>query len=147
MEPTATSKLIQRYNEILAQRQERFSSDAVFGGSKYLFEKALLEEIARVHEPVHAEALQVMYIELASFMPQKDYDLIEQCRRRGDQEPEFKQILDLIWLGDHETIQKELDARGIPELVRYYALYRRVLRETEARRKQALSVQQLNTDS
>jgi hypothetical protein len=88
-----------------------------------------------------------MYMELASFVPQKDYDLIQQCKTRGDGDPEFKQVLDLISLGDHETIQAELQARNIPELIRYYALYRRILRETEARRKQAVSVQSLNADS
>jgi hypothetical protein len=147
MEAIPTSRLIEQYQQILSSRRDRFSSDSVFGGAKYMFEKALLEEIARVHEPVRADSLQVMYIELASFMPQKDYDLVEQCRRRGEEDPSFKQMLDLISLGDHETIQKELEARGIPELVRYYAVYRRVLRESEARRKQALSVQELNVDS
>jgi hypothetical protein len=147
MDTSETSKLLGQYQKILSGRQERFRPDSVFGGAKYMFEKALLEEIARVHEPVRADSLQAMYTELASFVPQKDYDLVEQCRRRGEQDPEFKQVLDLISLGDHETIQKELETRGIPELVRYYAVYRRVLRETEARRKQALSVQQLNTDS
>lgn len=147
MDTGATAKLIRQYEQILAQRQERFSSDSFFSGAKYMLEKALLEEIARVHEPVRAESLQGMYTELASFVPQKDYDLIQQCRRRGDQDPDFKQVLDLISLGDHETIQKELEARGIPELVRYYALYRRILREIEARRKQALSVQELNADA
>ena len=147
MDAAELEKLIQRYQQILSDRQESFSSDAVFGGAKYLFEKALLEEIARVHEPVRAESLQAMYANLASFVPQKDYDLAQQCRQRGEQEPEFKQVLDLISQGDHKTNQTELDARGVPELVRYYALYRRVLRETEARRKQAASVQSLNTDS
>ena len=147
MDTGAADKLIRQYQQILSQRQERFSSDSFFGGAKYMLEKALLEEIARVHEPAPAESLQVMYIELASFVPQKDYDLIQQCRRRGAENREFQQVLDLIALGDHETIQAELDARGIPELVRYYALYRRILRETEARRKQALSVQSLNADS
>ena len=59
----------------------------------------------------------------------------------------MKQVLDLIESGDHSAIQKELEARGIPELVRYYALYRRVLLESEARRKQAASVHALNADS
>ena len=147
MDTGATDKLIRQYEQILSQRQERFSSDSCLSGAKYMLEKALLEEITRVHEPVRAESFQVMYIELASFVPQKDYDLIQQCRRRGDEDSAFKQVLDLISLGDHETIQQELDARGIPELVRYYALYRRILRETEARRKQALSVQSLNADT
>jgi hypothetical protein len=147
MDAGEISKLLQQYQQILSSRHQRFSSDSVFGGAKYMFEKALLEEIARVHEPVRADSLQGMYVELASFMPQKDYDLVEQCRRRADQDPAFKQVLDLISVGDHETIQKELEARAIPELVRYYAVYRRVMRESEARRKQALSVQELNTDS
>jgi hypothetical protein len=142
-----TKQLIQQYEQILSQRQERFSCDAAFGGVKYMFEKALLDEIARVHEPIRAERLQVMYIELASFVPQKDYELIEQLRRRGEQDSDIKQVLDLISLGDHETIQKELNASGKPELVRYYALHRRILRETEARRRQALSVQSLNADA
>jgi hypothetical protein len=147
MDAGEISKLLQQYQQILSSRHQRFSSDSVFGGAKYMFEKALLEEIARVHEPVRADSLQGMYVELASFMPQKDYDLVEQCRRRGEQDPVFKQVLDLISVGDHEAIQKELEARAIPELVRYYAVYRRVMRESEARRKQALSVQELNTDS
>ena len=147
MDASSTTKLIEQYQQILSSRRERFSCDSVFGGAKYLFEKALLEEIARVHEPVRADLLQGMYVELASFMPQKDYDLFQQCSRRGEEDPAFKQVFDLISLGDHETIQKELDSRGIPELVRYYAVYRRVMRESEARRKQALSVQQLNVDS
>jgi hypothetical protein len=142
-----TKQLIQQYEQILSQRQERFSCDAAFGGVKYLFEKALLDEIARVHEPTRAERLQVMYTDLASFVPQKDYELIELLRRRGEQDPEIKQILDLISAGHHETIQKDLDARGQPELVRYYALYRRILRESEARRRQAVSVQTLNADA
>lgn len=147
MDSSATSKLIEQYGQILAGRRERFSSDAVFGGAKYVFEKALLDEIARVREPLRAEALQTMFIQLASFVPQKDYDLIEHCRQRGEQEVEYQQVLDLISAGDHPTIQTELEARGIPELVRYYALYRRVLLETEARRRQAASVEELNTDS
>jgi hypothetical protein len=147
MDTSPTAKLLQRYDQILSERNERFGCDDVFGGAKYLFEKALLDEIARVHEPTRAERLQVMYIELASFVPQKDYELIEQLRRRGEQDPEIKQVLDLISLGDHETIQNELNARALPELVRYYALYRRILRESEARRKQALSVQTLNADA
>ncbi len=141
---TNSDKLLRQYQEILAQRQGNVSSDSVFGGAKYLFEKALLEEIARVHEPERAAELQNMYAELASFVPQRDYELVEQCRRRCAEDPQFKQVFDLISLGDHQSIQQELDARGIPELVRYYALYRRVLRETEARRKQAASVQELS---
>jgi hypothetical protein len=144
MAPNPTSKLLEQYEHILDQRRERFSSDSVFGGAKYMFEKALLEEIARTHEPARAERLQLMYVELASFISQKDFELVEECRRRGQQDAAFQQVLDLISLGDHETIQQELQSRAIPELVRYYALYRRVLRESEARRKQAASVQELN---
>ena len=147
MEAGGTDKLIRQYEQILAQRKERFSCDSAFGGAKYMFEKALLEEIARVHEPPRSEALLNMYMELASFVPQKDYELIQQCRSRADSDAEFKKVLDLIALGDHQTIQAELDDRKIPELVRYYALHRRILRETEARRKQAASVQELNADS
>ena len=147
MNTGGTDKLIRQYEQILSQRQERFSCDAAFGGAKYMFEKALLEEIALVHETPRAEALLNMYMELASFVPQKDYDLIQQCQARGNGDPEFKKVLDLIALGDHETIQAELDDRKIPELIRYYALYRRIVRETEARRKQAVSVQSLNADS
>ncbi len=147
MNPNPTKELIDKYEQILAGRQEQFSSDSVFGGAKYLFEKALLDEVARVHEPVRAERLQSMYIDLASFVPQKDYDLVQECRRRGEQDPAVQQILNLIPQGDHTTIQQELQDRGIPELVRYYALYRRVLRETEARRKQVASVQELSAES
>jgi hypothetical protein len=147
VDTSSTGKLIQRYEQILSERRERFGCDAVFGGSKYLFEKALLDEIARVHEPARAERLQQMYTELASFVPQKDYDLIAACGRRGEQDAAFKQMLDLISLGDHETIQQELKERNLPELVRYYALYRRILLETEARRKQAESVQALGAES
>ena len=89
MDTGATDKLIRQYEQILSQRQERFSSDSFFSGAKYMLEKALLEEIAHVHEPVRAESLQAMYIALASFVPQKDYDLIQQCRRRGEQDREF----------------------------------------------------------
>ncbi len=143
----STKNLIERYQQILSQRQERFSSDVVFGGAKYMFEKALLDEMARIHEPAGVERLQTMFTELASFVPQRDYELIQQCRQRADQDPAFKQVLDLIAIGDHESIQQELKDRGVPELVRYYALYRRILRETEARRKQAASVQELSADS
>ena len=135
------------YEQILSRRQERFSSDAVFGGAKFQFEKALLEEIIRVRDAERAESLQIMYRELASFVPQSDYDLIATCRRRGAGDPAIQHVLDLIEAGDHAAIQKELEARAIPELVRYYALCRRVLLETEARRKQAASVHSLNADS
>ena len=147
MDSSATNLLIQQYEQILSRRQERFSSDAVFGGAKYQFEKALLEEIAHVHEPARAESLQTMFRELASFVPPSDYDLIANCRRRGGEDPAVKHVLDLIQSGDHAAVQKELEAGAIPELVRYYALYRRVLLETEARRKQAASVYELNADS
>ena len=72
MDSSATNSQIQQYEQILARRQERFSSDAVFGGAKYQFEKALLEEIAHVREPARAESLQLMFRELASFVPQSD---------------------------------------------------------------------------
>jgi len=147
VDSSATNSLIQQYEQILSRRQERFSSDAVFGGAKYQFEKALLEEIAHVREPARAESLQSMFRELASFVPQSDYDLVANCRRRGAEDPAIKHVLDLIQSGDHPAVQKELEARAIPELVRYYALYRRVLLETEARRKQAASVHALNADS
>jgi hypothetical protein len=147
VDPSATNSLIQQYEQILSRRQERFSSDAVFGGAKNQFEKALLEEIAHVREPARAESLQTMYRELASFVPPSDYDLIANCWRRGGEDPAIKQILDLIEAGDHPAIQQQLEAGAIPELVRYYALYRRVLLETEARRKQAASVHELNADS
>jgi hypothetical protein len=147
MENGATNSLIQQYEKILARRQERFSSDAIFGGAKYQFEKALLEEIAHVREPARAESLQLMFRELASFVPQSDYDLVANCRRRGGEDPAIKHVLDLIERGDHPAVQKQLESGAIPELVRYYALYRRVLLETEARRKQAASVHELNADS
>ena len=60
MDTGATDKLIRQYEQILSQRQERFSSDSCFSGAKYMLEKALLEEITRVHEQVRAESLQVM---------------------------------------------------------------------------------------
>jgi hypothetical protein len=147
VDSSATNSLIQQYEQILSRRQERFSSDAVFGGAKYQFEKALLEEIAHAREPARAESLQLMFRELASFVPQGDYDLIANCRRRGDEDPAIKHVLDLIEAGDHAAIQKQLESGAIPELVRYYALYRRVLLETEARRKQAASVHALNAYS
>ena len=56
-------------------------------------------------------------------------------------------MLDLIEAGDHAAVQQQLESGAIPELVRYYALYRRVLLETEARRKQAASVHELNAES
>jgi hypothetical protein len=142
-----TNSLIQQYEQVLSRRQERFSSDAVFGGAKYQFEKALLEEIAHVREPARAESLQSMYRALASFVPQSDYELIADCRRRGGEDPSIKHVLDLIEAGDHPAVQQQLESGAIPELVRYYALYRRVLLETEARRKQAASVHELNADS
>ncbi len=147
MDHSATSTLIQQYEHILARRQERFSSDVVFGGAKYQFEKALLEEIACVREPVRSESLQSMFRELASFVPPSDYDLINDCRRRAAEDPAIKHVLDLIETGNHAAIQKQLESGAMPELVRYYALYRRVLLETEARRKQAASVHELNADS
>lgn len=147
MDSSATNSLIQQYEQILARRQERFSSDAVFGGAKYQFEKALLEEIAHVREPARAESLQLMFRELASFVPQSDYDLIANCRRCGTEDPAVKHVLDLIEAGDHPAVQQQLESGASPELVRYYALYRRVLLETEARRKQAASVHEWNADS
>jgi hypothetical protein len=147
VDSSATHSLIQQYEQILARRQERFSSDAVFGGAKYQFEKALLEEIAHVREPARAESLQLMFRELASFVPQSDYDLIANCQRRGAEDPATKHVLDLIEAGDHPAVQQQLESGAVPELVRYYALYRRVLLETEARRKQAASVHELNADS
>jgi hypothetical protein len=147
VDSSATNSLIQQYEQILSRRQERFSSDAVFGGAKYQFEKALLEEIIRVRDAERAESLQFMFRELASFVPQSDYDLIANCRRRGAEDPAVQHILDLIEAGDHAEIQKQLESGAIPELVRYYALCRRVLLETEARRKQAASVHALNAES
>ena len=147
MDSSATNSLIQRYEQILSRRQERFSSDAVFGGAKYLVEKALLEEIAHVREPARADSLQAMFRELASFVPQSDYDLIANCRRRGAEDSAVGDVLDLIEAGDHPAVQQRLESGDNPELVRYYALYRRVLLETEARRKQAASVHSLNADS
>jgi hypothetical protein len=147
VDSSATNSLIQQYEQILARRQERFSPDTVFGGAKYQFEKALLEEIAHVREPARAESLQLMFRELASFVPPSDYDLIANCRRRGGEDPAIKHVLDLIEAGDHPAVQQQLEVGAIPELVRYYALYRRVLLETEARRKQAASVHELNADS
>ncbi len=147
MDPQDTQALIQQYERILAEGSERFHSDAVFGGAKYQFEKALLAQIEQVREPERAAALQSMYRDLAWFVPQGDYDLIAACQARAATDASVKQVLDLIESGDHNAIQKELETRGIPELVRYYALYRRVLLEGEARRKQAASVQALNSDS
>jgi hypothetical protein len=143
----ATNSLIQQYEQILANREERFSPDTVFGGAKYQFEKALLEEIAHVREPARAESLQLMFRELASFVPQSDYDLIASCRRRGGDDPSIKNVLDLIEAGNHAAVQQQLESQAIPELVRYYALYRRVLLEIEARRKQAASVHELGAES
>jgi hypothetical protein len=147
VENGTTGSLIDQYQQILASRRERFSSDAVFGGRKYQFEKALLEKIGHVRDPERANALQSMYRELATFVPQSDYDLISGCQRRAATDPAVKRVLDLIEAGDHDAVQKELDALGTPELVRYYALYRRILLEGEARRKQAASVFELNADS
>ena len=147
MEKDATGNLIGQYEQILANRRQRFSSDAVFGGAKYQFEKALLGEIERVREPERANTLQSMYRELASFVPQNDYDLIVGCQTRALTDPAVKCVLDLIDSGDHEAVQKELDRLGMPELVRYYALYRRVLLEGEARRKQAASVHTLSAET
>jgi hypothetical protein len=147
MDSAATKTLIQQYEQILADRKERFSSDAVFGGAKYQFEKALLEEIACVREPDRTESLQLMFRELASFVPPSDYDLIDQCLRRGAEDSNTQRVLDLIDQGDHAAVQKELESRAVPELVRYYALYRRVLLETEARRQQAASVHALGAES
>jgi hypothetical protein len=143
----ATEKLIQQYQQVLSNRHERFSSDAVFGGAKYPFEKALLDELAHVRDADRAASLQVMFIELASFVSQQDYELVADCHRRAEDDPAIKNVMDLIEMGNHEAVQKELQSRSVPELVRYYALYRRVLLETEARRKQALGVHSLNADA
>ena len=140
-------ELTENYRRLLATRQEHYSSESVFGGTKQSFEKSLLGQLETERDPDAAASLVDMFAELASFLPQKDYDLTEYCRRRGKQEPDFQRVLDLIETHDHEAIQKELETRGIPELVRYYALYRRVLRETEARRQQAMSVHALNIGS
>lgn len=147
MENSAAGNLIRQYEQILAIRRERFSSDVVFGGRKYQFEKALLEEIGHVRDPERANSLQSMFRELATFVPQNDYDLIGACERRAATDPAVKHVLELIDSGNHDAVQKELDARGMPELVRYYALFRRVLLEGEARRKQAASVFALNAES
>jgi hypothetical protein len=142
-----TDELTENYRRMLATRRERYSPESVFGGNKPLFEKSLLAQLETERDPDAAASLVDMFAELASFLPQKDYALAEDCRRRGQQDPEFQRVLDLIASHDHEAIQKELEGRGIPELVRYYALYRRVLRETEARRQQAMSVHALNIGS
>lgn len=140
-------ELFENYRQLLITRKERYSSESVFGGAKYSFEKALLQQIEDERDPHKAASLIDMYAELATFLPEKDYDLFQSCRRRGEQDADFQRVLDFITTRDHDAIQKELDARGIPELVRYYALYRRILRETEARRRQATSVQSLNAGS
>ncbi len=140
-------ELIENYRRMLTTRNERYSPESVFGGSKVSFEKALLQQIEDERNPHEAASLVDMFSELATFVPQKDYDLIQECRRRAERDAGVQRVLDLIETRDHEAIQKELDARGMPELVRYYALYRRVLRETEARRQQATSLLSLSADS
>lgn len=143
-QPGESAQLVEKYREILAARGQRYSSDSVFSGRKREFEKALLERIETEHDAQQAAALVEMYAQLASFVPQPDLDLVELCRKRGAQDKDFQAVLDLIETGDHEAIQKQIEAKKVPELTRYYAFYRRVLIESSARRRQAMSVQSLN---
>jgi hypothetical protein len=143
-EPDEVTQLIQRYREILAGRRQRYACDSAFGGRKREFEKALLERLGAERDPQQAAALVEMYAQLAFFVPQPDMELDELCRRRGEQDQEFHSLLELMEAGDHEAIQKQLAAKNVPELIRYYALHRRAALESSARRQQALSVQELN---
>ncbi len=141
-----SAELIEKYREILASRRQRYSCDSVFAGRKREFEKALLERLEEERDPQQVAALVEMYAQLASFVPQPDLDLVERCAERGAQDKDFQALLDLIETGDHEAIQKQVEAKKIPDLTRYYAFYRRVLIESQARRQQAMSVQSLGSE-
>lgn len=143
-QPEESAQLLEQYREILAARGQRYSVDSVFGGRKREFEKALLERLEGERDPQQAAALVEMYVQLASFVPQPDVDLVERCAKRAAQDKDFQAVLDLIETGDHEAIQKQIEAKKIPDLTRYYAFCRRVLIESQARRQQALSVQSFN---
>ncbi len=140
-----SAELSEKYREILASRRQRYSCDSVFAGRKREFEKALLERLEEERDPQQVAALVEMYAQLASFVPQPDLDLVERCAERGAQDKDFQALLDLIETGDHEAIQKQVEAKKIPDLTRYYAFYRRVLIESRARRQQAESVQSLGS--
>ncbi len=144
-ESDQNTQLVEKYREILASRGQRYSCDSVFGGRKREFEKALLERLEAERDPQQGAALIEMYSQLASFVPESDLELAQRCFNRGAQDKEFQAVLDLMDTGDYEAIQKEVDAKKIPDLTRYYAFYRRVLIESQTRRRQAESVQSLNT--
>lgn len=144
VQPDQSAQLLQKYREILATRGQRFSSESVFGGRKREFEKTLLERLGEERDPQQGEALVELYAQVASFLPQADFELVELCAKRRAQDKTFQAVLDLIEAGDHEAIKKEIEARKIPELTRYYAVHRRVIIERAARRQQALSVRTLN---
>lgn len=144
LQPGQSAQLVEKYRDILAARRQRYSCESVFGGRKREFEKALLERLGEERDPRQGAELIEMYAQLASFVPEPDIELLELCGKRAAQDKDFQAVLDLIETGDHEAIQKEIEAKKIPELKRYYALYRRVLIEGQARRQQATSVQSLN---
>lgn len=144
VQPDESAQLLDKYREILATRGQGYSCDSIFGGRKREFEKALLERLGQERDPRQGEALIDMYAQLASFVPEQDVDLVESVTRRAAEDKDFQAVLALIETGDHEAIQKTIDEKKVPELTRYYALHRRVLNESHARRQQALSVQSLN---
>jgi hypothetical protein len=144
VQPDQSAQLLQKYRDILATRGQRFSSESVFGGRKREFEKALLERLGEERDPQLAEELVEMYAQVGSFLPQADLDLVELCASRGTQDKSIQAVLDLMETGNHELIQQQIEAKKIPELTRYYAVHRRVLIESHARRQQARSVRTLN---
>jgi hypothetical protein len=146
VQPDQSAQLVEKYREILAGRGRRYSCDSVFGGRKREFEKALLERLGEERDARQGAALVEMYAQLSSFVPDQDVELVELCAKRGTQDKDFQAVLDLIETGDHEAIQKQIEAKNVPELKRYYALHRRVQIESQARRQQAQSVVSLGGD-
>ncbi len=139
--------LIDGYRELLAARHERLSSDSVFSNTKNQVEKALLDSLESQRDAEKASTLIELFAELASFVPENDYQLFQRCRARAHADAQVRGLLELMDTFDHEAIQKELEARKDNELIRYYALHRRVARERLARHQQAQAVMALNAPS
>jgi hypothetical protein len=142
-ESEQTAQLVEKYREILATRDQRYSCDSLFGGRKREFEKALLERLGEERDAQRGAELVEMYTQLASFVPQQDLELVEWVANRGTEDRDFQAVVDLVETGDHEAIEKQIEEKKSPELKRYYAFYRRVLIEGHARRQQAESVREL----
>ncbi|MGI9104050.1 MAG: hypothetical protein ACR2IF_16540 [Terriglobales bacterium] len=136
--------VIDRYRELLEARHERLSPDSLFSNTKNQLEKTILERLEAERDPQKASSLIELFAELASFVPEGDYELYRQCLARAHADNDVRQLLELMDTYDHDAIQKELDVRKDNELIRYYALHRRVMRERLARRQQAQAVMSLN---